>query len=470
MRRWMLTMSLAGAALVAAMLVPDLHAALSTGPNPSPEPTPDPEPVAATPQPTGPTGSLEFTARLDQGTLLAGSDEDRFLVITVKAPELDLGRRMPVDVAIVMDRSGSMSGWHKMDYARMAARSLVSALQPGDRVSLVTFSDRARVLLPSQEISDTSSILATIDRIQEGGGTNMHGGITTGLEQLRSGEAGYVRRLLLLSDGHANVGISDGSSLSSLVRQASVADVSTSTIGLGLDFNEDMLAAMADAGGGSYHFVDQAPQLTEIFDSELDRMTRTVARDVTLRMDLPPGVSVVDTYGYTDSADSEGWRIYLGDIYAGQERKVVVRLDHPAASAGTLQLADVTLDYNDLDLELDIHRAIALDAPVTGNAARAQASLDHETAVKAARALAADVADQAARAFEANDRGSAKASLIRTSAILRKASQELAAPELMGDADDYMAAMPAYEAAEPSSEEGLRAVKSQKEVSRGYAL
>jgi Ca-activated chloride channel family protein len=258
MRRWMLTTCLSGTALVAALLIPDLHAALSTRAGLSPTPAPDPAPAGAKPQPTGPTGSLEFTARLDQGTLLAGSDEDRFLVITVKAPDPDPGRRMPVDVSIVMDTSGSMSGWHKMDYARAAARELVSSLQPGDRVSLVTFSDRARVLLPSQQITETRSILAAIDRIQEGGGTNMYGGLTTGLEQLRSGEQGYVRRMLLLSDGHANVGVSDSTSLTSLARQASMADVSTSTIGLGLDFNEDLLASMADAGGGSYHFVDQA--------------------------------------------------------------------------------------------------------------------------------------------------------------------------------------------------------------------
>ncbi len=470
MRRWMLTTCLSGTALVAALLIPDLHAALSTRAGLSPTPAPDPAPAGAKPQPTGPTGSLEFTARLDQGTLLAGSDEDRFLVITVKAPDPDPGRRMPVDVSIVMDTSGSMSGWHKMDYARAAARELVSSLQPGDRVSLVTFSDRARVLLPSQQITETRSILAAIDRIQEGGGTNMYGGLTTGLEQLRSGEQGYVRRMLLLSDGHANVGVSDSTSLTSLARQASMADVSTSTIGLGLDFNEDLLASMADAGGGSYHFVDQAQQLAQIFGSELDTMTRTVARDVTLRLELPTGVSVVDTYGYTDTSDSEGWRVYLGDIYAGQERKVVVRLDHPAVGGGTLQLADVTLDYEDLDLELDIHRAIALDAPVTSSAARARASLDNETAVKAARAQAADLADQAARAFEANDRRGAQASLERTAAVLRKASQELAAPELMVDETDYMTAMPAYQAADPTSEEGLRAVKSQKEVSRGYAL
>lgn len=469
MRRWMLTTSLGGAAALVALFVPSLQAALSPSTTPTPTPV-TPVPVGAAPEQTGPAGSLAFSARLDQGTLLEGSDEDRFLVISVTAPEPEGGRRMPVDVAIVMDSSGSMSGWHKMDYARMAARELVGSLRPGDRFSLVTFSDRARVLLPSQEIGDTSDILATIDRIQEGGGTNMHGGITTGLEQLRSGDQGFVRRLLLLSDGHANVGISDAGSLASLARQASVADVSTSTIGLGLDFNEDLLANMADAGGGSYHFVDQAPQLAQIFGEELDAMTRTVARDVTVRMELPPGVSVVDTYGYTDTQDAQGWRVYLGDIYAGQERKIVVRLDHPAAGEGTLQLADVTLDYQDLDLELDIHRAVALDAPVTRNAARARASLDHETAVKAARALAADLADQAARAFEANDRDQAQASLVHTSAVLRKASEDLAAPELMDDELDYMAAMPAYQAASPSSEEGLRAVKSQKEVSRGNAF
>ncbi len=468
MRRWMLTTSLGGAAVLAALLIPELHATLSPR-DVRPTPRPTPEPVASSPPPTGPTGSLGFSARLDQGTLLAGSDEDRFLVISVTAPEPTLDRRMPVDVAVVMDTSGSMSGWHKIDYARMAARELVSSLQPGDRVSLVTFSDRARVLLPAQEITDPARILGTIDRIQEGGGTNMYGGIAEGLEQLRSGSDGHVRRLLLLSDGHANVGISDGDSLASLARQASVADVSTSTVGLGLDFNEDLLASMADAGGGSYHFVDQAQQLASIFEGELDNMVRTVARDVTVRLDLPPGVSVVDTYGYTDTRDSEGWRVYLGDITAGQERKIVLRLDHPEADPGTLQLADVTLDYADLDLDLDIHRAIALDAPVTRDAARARASLDHETAVKAARAQAADLADQAARAFETNNRSAAQVSLTRTSAILRRASQELAAPELLEDESDYMAVMPTYQAAEPTSEEGLRAVKSQKEVSRGYA-
>jgi len=468
MRRWMLTSSLGGAAALIALFVPSLQAALSTS---TPLPTQRPLPVAVAPSaPNGPTGSLGFTARLDQGTLLAGSDEDRFLVISVTAPEPDVGRRMPVDVAMVMDTSGSMSGWHKIAYAKLAAQELVGSLRPGDRFSLVTFSDRARVLLPSQQVGDRSNILSTIDRIQEGGGTNMYDGISTGLEQLRSGDEGYVRRLLLLSDGHANVGISDATSLSSLARQASVADVSTSTIGLGLDFNEDLLANMADAGGGSYHFVDQAPQLAAIFEEELYAMTRTVARDVTVRMDLPPGVSVVDTYGYTDTSDGQGWRIYLGDIYAGQERKIVLRLDHPAADAGTLQLAGVTLDYEDLDLDLDIHRNLALDAPVTHNAVRAQASLDHETAVKAARGQAAALADLAARAFQSNDRDKAKASLIRTSAILRRASEELAAPELMDDELDYMAAMPAYQAASPSSEEGLRAVKSQKEVSREYAF
>ncbi len=468
MRRWMLTTSLGGAAALAAVLIPNLQAASSRDVRPTP--TPPLRAVDAAPAPVGPLGSLSFAANLDQGTLLAGSEEDRFLVITVTAPEAEVDRRMPVDVSVVMDTSGSMSGWHKIDYAKLAARELVQSLQPGDRVSLVTFSDRARVVLPAQSVGDKTGILTTIDRIHEGGGTNMYGGITTGLEELRGGESGYVRRLLLLSDGHANVGISDSASLSSLARQASVADVSTSTIGLGLDFNEDLLASMADAGGGSYHFVDEPQQLAQIFGNELDTMTRTVARDVTVRMDLPRGVSVVDTYGYADSHDENGWRVYLGDIYAGQERKIVVRLDHPAASGGTLELADVTLDYRDLDLELDIHRALALDAPVTNNPARAAASLHHETAIKAARAHAAAIAEQAARSFQANDRKGAQASLNRTSALLRKASLELAAPELLQDESDYMIAMPAYQDASPSSEEGLRAVKSQKEVSRDYAF
>ena len=469
MQRWMLTTGLAGSAILAALLVPELHAALSIGAGPGPEPAPQPL-VTANPVDTGPLGSLSFAARLDQGTLLAGSGEDRYLVITVTAPEPEAGRRLPVDVAVVMDSSGSMSGWHKIDYAKLAARELVQSLQPGDRFSLVTFSDRARVQWASQEVGSKQSILSSIDRIREGGGTNMYDGITAGLEQLRGGEEGYVRRLLLLSDGHANVGISDAASLSSLARQASVADVSTSTIGLGLDYNEDLLASMSDAGGGSYHFVDQADQLATIFAEELDTMTRAVARDVTVRLDLPPGTSVVDTYGYADSYDAQGWRVFLGDMYAGQERKVVVRLDLPASEKGTLSVADVALDYADLDLGLDIHRELALDAVVTRNAARAAASLDQETAVLAgARAQAAALAQEAAQAYQANDQQAAMLKLVATSTMLREAAQQLEAPELMADEADYIEAMPTYRAASPTSEEGLYAIKAQKEVSREYA-
>lgn len=464
MRPWMLTFGLAGAATAAAFLVPDLPAAFSTEARPRPEPPTTPE--APAPAPSGPSGRLALSATLDQQILLAGSDEDRFLLLTVAAPEAEGERRMPVDVAIVMDCSGSMSGWHKIDYAREAARELVASLQPGDRFSLVTFSDRARVLMPAQEVLDTAGILATIDRIHEGGGTNMYDGITTGLEQLRGGGDGYVKRLLLLSDGHANVGISDAGSLSRLAAQAAIADVSTSAIGLGLDFNEDLLAAMADAGGGSYHFVDRAEQLAAIFSEELRTMTRTVARDVTLRLELPAGVTVAETYGYTDTWDASGWRVYLGDVYAGQERKVVVRLDLLAPEGQAMAVADVRLDYLDLDLAQVVHDGVSLDPRVTRNAAHAAASLHQATAVQAARAQAAVLADQAARSFAARDRAQAQATLDRTSALLRAASATLNAPELLDDEADYSAALPVYQAAALESEEGQWALKAQKEVSR----
>jgi Ca-activated chloride channel family protein len=461
----MLTLALAGAAAAAALLGPARRPSPATAERPRPEPPITPTVI----EPSGPSGSLTLSATLDQGVLLAGADEDRFLLLTVKAPEPEADVRMPVDVSIVMDVSGSMSGWHKIDYARQAARELVSSLQPGDRVSLVTFSDRARVLLPAQPVVDRDGILSAISRIREGGGTNMYDGLTTGLEQLRLGGDGHVRRLLLLSDGHANVGISDATSLSRLAGQAALDDVSTSAIGLGLDFNEDLLASMADSGGGSYHFVDDAQQLTGIFAEELHTMTRTVARDVTLRLDLPEGVRVAETYGYTDTSDSRGWRVYLGDIYAGQERKVVVRLDLPIAEGDTLPLASAGLAYQDLDLGQPIQATVQVAPRVTRNAATAAASLDQETAIQAARAQAAVMAEQAARAFEARDATRARAALARTSSLLKQASADLNAPELMQDESDYMSALPVYAGASPDSEEGLRALKVQKEAARAYA-
>jgi len=468
MQRWMMTTGLAGAAVLAALLVPTLHRSVSK-PSPTPAPTP-PEPPAVTPAvPQGPAGSLTVSARLDQSTLLASDDEDRYLVLTVTAPEPEGERRLPVDVAVVMDTSGSMSGWHKIDYARAAARELAGSLDAGDRFALVSFSDRARTLWPVGSVTSTAPIIQVINGIQEGGGTNMYDGITTGLEQLRQGETNRISRLLLLSDGHANVGISDAGSLASLAAHAAQNGVATSTIGLGLDYNEDLLASMADAGGGSYNFVDRAEQLTEIFGEELSAMTRVVARDTTVELRLSEGVELIDIYGYQDSQRADLHSIYLGDIHAGQSRKIAMRLDVTPASKGTVAIADIAFDYNDLDLGEAVRQRIGLDAPVSTDPLQVSASVDQETAIAAGRARAAELAEEAARAYERDDRQAARRTLDNTSSLLRNLASDLQAPELLEDEASYLQAADAYMHAAPSSEAGRRTLKAQKEYAREYA-
>ena len=299
----------------------------------------------------------------------------------------------------------------------------------------------------------------------------MYDGLLAGIEQLKSGEPGRVRRMVLLSDGHANVGLSDNTSLSNLAGREATEGISTSAIGLGLDYNEDLLAMMADSGGGSDHFVDHPAQLAEIFSQELTTMTEAVARNATLRINLERGVQAVDVYGYQDPVATDHYEVFMGDIYAGQVRKLVMRLDVPPCEEQKLSIARVQLEYSDLTSQPvdEILDAQSVTAAITTDSTVASSSLHRESSILATRAQAAEMAEQAARAFQRNDRAAAQRELGRASVMLQQGSSSLNAPELLEDDATYSEAAPIYQMAAPSSAMGRRALKQQKEASREYA-
>jgi Ca-activated chloride channel family protein len=218
------------------------------------------------PQPTELTqGRLRIEAAMDQSALLQGSGEDRFLVIEVGADAVEGAARRPVHLSVVMDTSGSMSGQGKMSHARAAAQELVGLLGPEDTFSLVTFDDQAAVRLPDRPVTDASSLQRRIQGIQTGGGTNLYDGVESGLDEVRSDPGEGVRRVVVLSDGNANIGITDSGSLRRQAGSLVAQGVTISAIGIGVDYNEDLLAAMADAGGGAYRFVGSPGSLTAMF-------------------------------------------------------------------------------------------------------------------------------------------------------------------------------------------------------------
>ena len=170
---------------------------------------------------------------------------------------------------------------------------------PEDEYSLVTFNDSAQVIVPSTQVTDVDRISRQIDRVYEGGGTNLYGGMEKGQRQiLEALDSGEVGKLVILSDGKANVGVSDPDSLARFAATASSKGISVTTLGLGVDYREDVMARIADMGGGHYDFIDDPSELGAVFEAELQRTTSLVARNTAVTIDLPPEVEAIEVIGW----------------------------------------------------------------------------------------------------------------------------------------------------------------------------
>jgi Ca-activated chloride channel family protein len=415
------------------------------------------------------TGLLHLTGSLDQGALLVGSGEDRYLVFEVSADDLPGDVRRPVNLAVVVDTSGSMAGAGKITHARMAARELVGLLHPEDTFSLVTFDDRGRVRVASTPVTDRAGLDRAIQGIQPDGGTNLHSGLELGLEQLSRGDLGGVKRVVLLSDGQANVGITDPNSLARLAGSRVEQGITVSGLGLGLDYNEDLLAAMSDSGGGRYRFVDRPGQLAQLFTEELHQMTAIAGRGVALDVDLPDGVALQEVYGWDSDVTRDGYRVFLGDMHGGETRKVVARVRvSPTAALGEMTVGDGRLSYFDPETEAPLGALAAVSATVTADHRVARASLNAPAADKAAQAVSATYMEKAIRAYEAGDEAEQRAQIAAASGLLRSTSSRTGNAALDAKAVEFDDLSVALDRTDNASDDGQYQIKKRKEANRVF--
>ncbi len=459
MQRWHMTAGLVGAAVAAAFIAPSLGFRL-----PTMAPTAAPEPVAPPPAPPASPGHVTLELGLDHAAVLAGESTERFVTLTVYGGEQI---RRPLDLAVVMDTSGSMSASGKIDYARQAATLLVDEMGSGDTFSLVTFADDAVSVVPATKVDDRLSIRRAIGRILEGGGTNLYAGLSRGGDEVtRSLGDGWVGRVVLLSDGHANVGISDPQSIGRLAAGLSARGITVSAVGLGFDYNEDMLARLADLGGGSYDFVDDPRELAVAFADELDRSASLVARQAVVDVNLPAGVEPLDVLGWDAERTARGWSIRVGDVYgADMPRKIVVKVRVDAAhAAATMPIVDAEVRYHDLTLGEQATSRARLDAEVVADRAAVTSSLDKEVAVEASRAYGNWFLDQSTRAYEQGDVSKARGLAAEAKNYLVSKGSQLDDATLAEDAKVLDEVDAVYRDHAPSSAEGRRSIKKGKEI------
>ncbi|WP_300336880.1 VWA domain-containing protein [Accumulibacter sp.] len=276
--------------------------------------------------------------------LIAGAGQKLPVLIRVQAPDAVASEkkpRQPYHLALVIDRSGSMSGPPLAEAVR-CARHIADQLEPTDIAALVVFDEHVQTLVHARPVGDRTALHQALSRIHSGGTTNLHGGWQAGADGLlpNAGEAALAR-VILLSDGNANVGeVTATAAIAALCGQAAECGVTTSTYGLGRDFNEELMVRMASQGGGNHYYGDTAGDLFEPFAEEFDFISALCGRHLRLSLAAAPGIVIRLVNDYPVEGDAGLPVIRLPDIAYGAEAWALVELAIPAGLAvdGTGQL------------------------------------------------------------------------------------------------------------------------------------
>lgn len=279
-----------------------------------------------------------------------GANGETWIGVWVDAPESGAvpQQRAPMAVSLVIDTSGSMAG-EKIHNARIAASSLLETLGDGDIVSIYGFNNGVTEIAAPTVLSRTSRamLMQGIQRISASGGTNMWDGLQVGITRMAQAPATHsVRRIFLISDGHANIGPSDPVSLGNLAANGTESGAQITAIGVGYDYDQSTLGALAVRSSGRVHHLGQPHQMSSILEQELALLSRSVAINAHIEVVPEPGVTILE--GVTPGAVVENGRLRfpLGAMYAGQKREILFRARLDTAQLGSRPLATARLAYH----------------------------------------------------------------------------------------------------------------------------
>lgn len=304
-----------------------------------------------------PAAPVDVRAELDRPVLPAGQTERAVVKIRLLPAEIESAKdRPPLNLAIALDKSGSMNG-QKIAQAREAALEALSLVGQRDRIALVVYSDKAETLIESQHPLERERLARIIREIRTDGNTALYAGVGQAAAEIRRGATdGSFDRLILLSDGLANVGPSSTDDLRGLGRSLAGEDISVSTVGLGSGFNEDLMTALAETGQGNAYFAESARDLTRIFAAELEDVLNVTATDVQVIVECAPGVRPLKVIGRDGKVEDGRVTIDIRQLFGGQEKFALVEVEVPAGTAGELRDL-VTVQTRYLDADRDSHEA-----------------------------------------------------------------------------------------------------------------
>jgi Ca-activated chloride channel family protein len=298
------------------------------------------------PEPT--TTALGLDLRLGNAQIPARGGE-AWLQIGIQAKSAQPTDVAPLNLALVIDCSGSMADAEKMPYVKQSLRVFLQSLAVNDIVSIVAYSNDAQVIRPAQEVGDGRWIAATIERLQPTNATNLYAGLELGFQEVdRYFDVRRNNRVILLTDGIANVGETNPDRIAAMAKTYNDRGVYLSTIGLGRDFNDALLSQLARQGQGAYHYIDSAEEMDKVFRKEVLGLVQKAAGDVSVVFRPGPDVQLIGLTGYEGRPPAGPVEVRLQDMGTGDSQVVLAHLEVGPGPTGQRQVATVELRYTDM--------------------------------------------------------------------------------------------------------------------------
>ncbi len=275
-------------------------------------------------------GPIQLSMQLNNNYYYHDAEKDEiYLYLDLEADKIDVEReRSPLNIALVIDKSGSMSDYNKLDYVKESVNFMLDELEMRDYVSLVTYNDYVDVLYSSSNVRRKSDLRDKVSKITSGGYTNLSGGMLEGFDQVEYSYArGYVNRVFLLSDGIANRGITDVYRLQQIVKDKNWKDgIIISTFGVGNDFNEDLMSNVAEYGRGNYYFIESPRDIHKIFAQELRGIRSLAGQNTKVEVSFPGNyMKLSKVFGFPYEVVGDKIIIDFKDVFSGEKKSVLLK-------------------------------------------------------------------------------------------------------------------------------------------------
>ncbi|MBT4836522.1 MAG: VWA domain-containing protein [Methylococcales bacterium] len=294
---------------------------------------------------------IKMQVAMSKPSLLANKKQTTFLKVDLTGFKLkSLSERTPTNIAIVLDKSGSMSGT-KLNRAKAAAAKAINRLNSQDIVSIITYDNTVDTLVPATKVTDQQWIKKAIKTIRPGGSTALFAGVSKGAAETRKFiDNQKINRIILLSDGLANVGPQTPSELGELGKSLAKEGISVTTIGLGLGYNEDLMTKLAGKSGGNHTFAENASDLDNIFQNEFNDVLSVIAQEVTITIECAEGIRPIKILGRDANIYGQTVMVNLNQLYSNQDKYVLLEVEIPSHQANNkIKVASVNIKYNNME-------------------------------------------------------------------------------------------------------------------------